>query len=77
MSSQAAARSVGDDVNAGSADSSLPVVIAGAGLAGCMAALLLAQQYRKHGVQQQIIVLEHREDFRLEDRHVSIRRSLR
>jgi len=33
-----------------------------------MVALLLAQQYAKHGVKQQIIVLEQREDFRLEDR---------
>lgn len=52
----------------GSSDSSLPVVVAGAGLAGCMSGLLLAQQYHKHGINQKIIILENREDFRIEDR---------
>ena len=54
----------------GANDSSLPVVVAGAGLAGCMSALLLSQEYVKHGIKQKIIVLEHRQDFRIEDRLV-------
>lgn len=55
----------------GANDSSLPVVVAGAGLSGCMSALLLSQEYVKNGIKQKIIVLEHREDFRLEERMVS------
>jgi 2-polyprenyl-6-methoxyphenol hydroxylase-like FAD-dependent oxidoreductase len=70
MSSQSAAAAVSDATSAGASDSSLPIVIAGAGLAGCMAALLLAQQYHRHRIAQKIIVLEHREDFRIEDRQV-------
>jgi hypothetical protein len=38
-----------------------------------MAALLLAQQYHKHGVKQKIIILEHRQDFRIEERQVKER----
>lgn len=50
------------------AASDLPLVISGAGLAGCMSALLLAQQYAARGIKQRIVVLEHREDFRKEER---------
>ena len=70
MSSVAQSSSAVAAAGAGASDSSLPVVVAGAGLAGCMAALLLAQQYHKHGVKQKIIILEHRQDFRIEDRQV-------
>lgn len=45
-----------------------PVVVVGAGLAGCMSALLLAQQFAARGVDQPILLLEHRADFRREDR---------
>lgn len=51
-----------------SSSHSLPVVIVGGGLAGCMAALLLAQQYALRGSAQRILLIEHRADFRLEDR---------
>lgn len=71
MSSVAQTSSAVAAAGVGASDSTLPVVVAGAGLAGCMAALLLAQQYHKHGVNQKIIILEHRQDFRIEDRQVN------
>ena len=43
---------------------SQPIVIAGAGLAGCMCALLLSRRLP----QTEIILLEAREDFRIADR---------
>jgi len=55
-------------MSAASNSSPLPIVIAGAGLAGCMCTLLLAREYERAGVVQPLILLEHREDFRKQDR---------
>ena len=73
MSSQSVARSIGADVEFGSSDTSLPIVVVGAGLSGCMIALLLAQKYKEKNIKQQIVLIEHREDFRKEERLVSSR----